>query len=281
MHRGEVEVVCGDALIALRLGGRNAHLGQRLAVGDEVEFDAARRALEQVLPRRTQLARLRPGTRGELQVVVANVDRLAIVASLAEPPFRSGLVDRFMLAAFAGGLEPFLVVNKLDLGAGRELPDEIAAYREIVPVLAVSAHSGTGLDELRARLRGARTVLAGHSGVGKSSLINALEPELQLETAALARHGRGRHTTTRARWIRLDADSIAIDTPGVREIASGSVDPELVMRVYPDAARFAAQCRFRDCAHAAEPGCALRDAVERGQLRAERLAGLRRLLEGD
>jgi len=280
VHRGACEVVCGDALVTLRLVGRNARLGQRLALGDEVQFDSERRTLEQVLPRRTQLARLRPGTRGEWQVWVANVDQLAIVASLTEPPFRAGLVDRFLMAALAGGLDPILVVNKIDLAGSDELPDEIAAYRDFVPLLAVSARSGAGLDALRARLRGVRTVLAGHSGVGKSSLINALEPELQLETGELARHGRGRHTTTRARWIRLEAATIAIDTPGVRELATGPVDPSLVMRVYPDVARFAQHCRFRDCAHAAEPGCAVREAVERGELRASRLEGLRRLLEG-
>jgi ribosome biogenesis GTPase len=275
VHRGECEVVQGDALRSLRL--RGSRPGPPLSVGDEVEFDAGRGVVERVLPRRTQLARLRPGTRGELQVVAANVDRLAIVASVAEPPFRAGLVDRFMLAAHAGGLEPLLVVNKLDLLGGAALPAEIAAYGEILPTLAVSALSGAGLLELRAALRGARSVLAGHSGVGKTSLLNALEPQLQLATGEV-RRGRGRHTTTRASWIRLDADSVVIDTPGVREIASGAVDRELLRRVYPDVERFAADCRFRDCAHAAEPGCAVRAAVERGALPAARLAALLRLL---
>jgi ribosome biogenesis GTPase len=278
VHRGECEVVHGDALLVLRLGGRNAHLGQTLAVGDEVEFDPERAALLAVLPRRTQLAKLRAGGRGELQVVAANVDRLAIVTAVAEPPFRSGLVDRFVLAAYAGGLEPLLVVNKIDLLAGAALPDEIAAYGEILPLFPVSARSGAGIAELRAALRGARTVLAGHSGVGKSSLMNALEPELRLATDELARHGRGRHTTARSVWIRLAPGSIAIDTPGVREIASGPVGRELVERVYPDVERFAQHCRFRDCAHAAEPGCAVRAAVERGELRASRVAGRARLL---
>jgi len=277
VHRGECQVVHDDALITLRLGGRNAHRDQRLAVGDDVEFDAARAVLLELLPRRTQLARLRPGARGELQVVAANVDQLAIIASVAEPPFRSGLVDRFMLAAYAGGLAPLLVINKLDLQEGAALPEEIAAYAELLPVLAVSARTGAGLAALRAALRGKRSVLAGHSGVGKTSLVNALEPELQLETAGLARGGRGRHTTTRSCWIRLEADSIAIDTPGVRELASGPVDPALVARVYPDVARFAADCRFRDCAHSGEPGCAVQAAVESGQLRAARLEGFRRL----
>jgi ribosome biogenesis GTPase len=278
VHRGECEVVHGDELIALRLGGRQAWRGEALAVGDEVELDPERRVLLGVRPRRTQLARLRPGKRRELQVVAANVDRLAIVSSVAEPPFRSGLVDRFMLAAHAGGLEPLLVVNKIDLLGDRSMPGEIAAYSGVLPVYPVSARSGAGLDALRAALRAGRTVLAGHSGVGKSSLINALEPELRLATAELARHGRGRHTTTRSIWIRLEPDAIVIDTPGVREIASGAVDPELVARVYPDVARFAADCRFRDCRHEAEPGCAVREAVKRGELRLERIAGLRRLL---
>jgi ribosome biogenesis GTPase len=211
-------------------------------------------------------------------VVAANVDQLAIVASVAEPPFRSGLVDRFMLAAHAGGLLPLLVINKLDLLPGAALPAEIAAYQELLPLHPVSARSGAGLDRLRAALRGKRSVLAGHSGVGKTSLVNALEPELQLETGELAAGGRGRHTTTRSSWIRLEADSIAIDTPGVRELASGPVDPELVLRVYPDLARFAADCRFRDCSHAAEPGCAVRAAVEGGRLGAARLEGWRRLV---
>jgi ribosome biogenesis GTPase len=275
VHRGECEIVHGDALRALRLGGR----GVALAVGDEVEFDPERGTLLRVLPRRTQLARLRPGRRGELQVVAANVDRVAIVASVVEPPFRSGLVDRFMLAAHAGGLEPLLVVNKIDLLGGSGLPEEVEAYREILPTHPVSARSGSGLDALRSALRGARTVLAGHSGVGKSSLINALEPDLQLATGELARHGRGRHTTARSVWVRLEPGSIAIDTPGVREIASGPVERALLERVYPDVARFAADCRFRDCAHAGEPGCAVRAAVESGALRAARVAGLARLLD--
>ena len=277
VHRGECEVVHGEALRTLKLIGRQAHRSQELVVGDEVRFDPERGVVLDVEPRRTRLARRRPRARHREHVIAANVDQLAIVAAVADPPFRSGAVDRFMLAAFAGGLRPLLVVNKIDLLEG-DLPAEIAAYRAVLPVLPVCALDGRGLGPLRAELAGARTVLAGHSGVGKSALLNALEPELRLETGAVARHGRGRHTTTRSLWIRLSADAVVIDTPGVREIASGAVDPELVDRVYPDVARLAAGCRFRDCAHEEEPDCAVRAAIEAGELSPDRLEARRRLL---
>jgi ribosome biogenesis GTPase len=122
-------------------------------------------------------------------------------------------------------------------------------------------------------------VLAGHSGVGKSSLVNALEPELRLETAEITKWDRGQHTTTRSLYVRLPGGAIAIDTPGVREIGTGPVDPALLSAVYPDLAGYAEECRFRDCRHASEPGCAVTAAVEAGKLPAARVASWRRLRE--
>ena len=195
VHRGECEVVHGDRVVPLKLIGRQAHRSQELAVGDEVRFDAERGVVLDVEPRRTRLARRRPRARHREHVIAANVDQLAIVTAVAEPPFRSGAVDRFMLAAFAGGLRPILVVNKIDLLDGAPLPDEIAAYASLLPLFPVCAVAPPrGLAELREALAGARTVFAGHSGVGKSSVLNALEPDLRLETGDVARHGRGRHT---------------------------------------------------------------------------------------
>ncbi len=278
VHRGECEVVHDDRLLSLKLIGRQAHRGQELVVGDEVRFDPEGLVVLDVEPRRTRLARRRPRARHREQVIAANIDQLAIVASVDEPPFRSGAVDRFMLAALAGGLRPLLVVNKLDLLETPDLPDAIAGYADVLPLHGVCAHSGAGLEGLRESLAGARTVLAGHSGVGKSSLLNALKPELRLETGDVARHGRGRHTTTRSVWMRLGPDTVVIDTPGVREIATGPVELELLDRVYPDIAERAGECRFRDCAHDREPGCAVGDAIESGTLRQARLEGYRRLL---
>ncbi|HTO51838.1 MAG TPA: ribosome small subunit-dependent GTPase A [Myxococcota bacterium] len=278
--RGAIEVVQGDRLQRLRLSGANAHRELALAVGDRVTFDPVRGALVDVLPRRTQLARLRTFGKPRPQVIAANVDRLAIVTSVANPPFKSGAVDRFLLAAHAGGLEAVLVVNKLDLlGAEAVLDEEIRAYEGIVPVFAVSAARGSGLETLRSALARSTTVFAGHSGVGKSSLLNALEPELRLETGEVsAKWDRGRHTTSRAAYLRLAGDAVVIDTPGVREIGTGPVDPDLLGLVYPDIALLAAGCRFRDCRHGAEPGCAVRLAVQEKRLRPARLASYQRLL---
>ena len=159
-----------------------------------------------------------------------------------------------------------------------ELPHEIAAYRDMLPVFLTSVTEQAGLEELRAALADSRTVLAGHSGVGKSSLLNALEPELRLETAALRAGARkGRHTTTHAVWLRLPGKAVVVDTPGVREIATGPVAPELLDEVYPDIARLAPDCRFRDCRHEREPDCAVLAAIERRELHPGRLLSFGRL----
>jgi ribosome biogenesis GTPase len=286
VFRGGCEVVHGDAVLELRLLGRHAQRELSLAVGDQVSFDAKKAIVLERLPRRTRLARRRPRSRrgarstGEEKVLAANMDRVAIVSSVDEPPFRPGIVDRFLVAAAAGGLDAVLVVNKIDLLRGAPLPESIHAYRDVVPLLTVSAHERSGLEELRVLLARSRTVLAGHSGVGKSSLLNALDPELSLETRAVRESdGRGRHTTTSARWIRLRDDAIVVDTPGIRELETGPLDPELLHSAYPDVARLAAGCRFRDCRHDAEPACAVREAARQGDLQPSRLENYRKLRE--
>jgi ribosome biogenesis GTPase len=285
VHRGGCEVVAGDRVCRLELVGRHAQHEVRLAVGDEVSFDEARGIVLEVAERRTQLSRLRPqaGRRQhdlrDPKLIAANMDRLAIVASVREPAFRSGIVDRFLLAAVSGGLEALLVVNKIDLLQGEELPEEIRAYERVLPVLPVSAAQGSGLDALRDALANSRTVFAGHSGVGKSSLLNALEPLLRLETGEVSgKTGKGRHTTTHAVWLELGDAAVAVDTPGIRELATGPVDPALLIEAYPDVLGPADQCRFRNCRHDREPDCAVRAAVERGEVSASRLANYRKLL---
>ncbi len=274
------DVVHGEQVTRIALGGKHAQQKTALAVGDSVRFDPARKVLLEVLPRRTVLARRRSFGQKREHVIAANADRLAIVASVASPPFRSGAVDRFLVAAHAGGLEALLVVNKLDLLApGEALPDEVRAYEAVIPVFAVSATSGAGLQRLRAALAHGTTVLAGHSGVGKSSLINALEPELRLETGELNKRERGAHTTSASTWLRIAGGAVVIDTPGVREIGTGPVDRDLLGPVYPEIARASVDCRFRDCEHRREPDCAVRAAVDAGSISAARLANFHRLLD--
>jgi ribosome biogenesis GTPase len=282
--RGGCEVVTAHGLRELRLTGRHAHEDLRLAVGDEITFDPAGGTVLERGPRRTRLARCRPlGRRREVkssdeQVIAVNMDRLAIVVAVKAPPFRAGAVDRFMLAAAAGGLEAILVVNKIDLLEGGPLPRDIAEYEGQMPVYRVCAHGGAGIPELRAALVRSRTVLAGHSGVGKSSLLNALAPGAALQTGDLRkRDQRGSHTTSRAHWIEIDEQAVIVDTPGVREIASGPIDPELLSEVFPDIRELAQGCRFGDCHHGREPQCAVRDALEQGELAPARLARYGRL----
>ncbi len=285
VYRGGCEVVEGKRVRELRLVGRHAQGDVRLAVGDEVSFDAEKGIVLEVAERRTELSRLRPqaGRRrhdpSERKLIAANMDRLAIVSSVREPPFRSGLVDRFLLAAVAGGLDAILIVNKIDLLGGDPLPEEILAYEQVLPVLPVSASERLGLDALREHLAGVRSVFAGHSGVGKSSLLNALEPLLRLETGELSRKsGKGRHITTHAVWLELGDRAVAVDTPGIRELATGPVDPELLDCAYPDVLAPAGDCRFRDCRHLREPDCAVRAAVECGEVSEVRLRGYHKLL---
>jgi len=275
VYRGGCEAVYDDRVHDLRLIGRHAHAELALAVGDRVSFDAERAVVIEALPRRTELARIR-GRDQRRHVIAANMDRLAIVTSLASPAFRPRLVDRFLLAAAAGGLESVLIVNKIDLAP---VPEEAAVYRDVVKTFEVSAETGAGLAPLLHHLADSSTVLAGHSGVGKSSLLNALEPELRLETGTLTSSGKGRHTTTRSIWLRLPGNAVVVDTPGIKEVASGPVDPRLLEEVYPDLASHAEQCRFADCRHDREPECAVRAAVEAGELPALRVESYRKLLD--
>ncbi len=275
-----VDVVHGEEVTRLTLGGKHLQRETALAVGDSVSFDTIRKVVLELLPRRTVLARHKSFGKQREQVLAANADRLAIVASVSSPPFRSGAVDRFLVAAHAGGLEAILVVNKLDLLApGEPLPDEIRAYETVIELFPVAAKTGVGIEPLRARLANSTTVLSGHSGVGKSSLINALEPELRLETGEVSKWDRGAHTTSASTWLRLPGGAVVIDTPGVREIGTGPVDRDLLGPVYPEFARLSVDCRFRDCEHKSEPKCAVRAAVESGGVSAARLANFHRLLD--
>jgi len=286
VFRGGCAVVFDEQIHELTLTGSSAVQALVLAVGDEVTFDPDRGVVESQAPRRTELARLRPQagrqrrTGGAKKVLAANMDAVAIVMSVVDPPFRSGAVDRFWLAAVEGGLEAILIVNKVDRVGQGELPDIVEAYKSVLPVFETSAKGGQGLAELAQGLRGKRTVFAGHSGVGKSSLLNSLQPELRLATGEVSsKTGKGRHTTTAAQWLRLPGGAIVVDTPGVREIATGSLDEDALEQVYPDIEALAHECRFRDCRHDTEPDCAVANAVAEGSLHPGRLESFAKLRE--
>lgn len=260
-----------------------------LAVGDEVQFVASHDAVRivAVAPRRTWLARPDPGNPHRRLVLAANIDVAVVVVAAADPPLRPGLVDRFLLALADGGVAPLVVVNKIDLVRGPDAVRALAAmllpYGELgVPVLRCTATTGEGIDALRVAIAGRACVFVGHSGVGKSALLNALDPGGRRPTGAVSEHhGRGRHTTTASRLWRLGDGTRVVDTPGVRAFGVGELDPAVVRSGFGDLAAFAVACRFRDCSHRAEPDCAVRTAVDSGSLSGARYRSYLRILAND
>ncbi len=254
------------------------------AVGDVVGFDPelpVDRALACVRERRTTLSRPDPFDPTLERVIAANVDVAVLVVAPSEGVLRTGLIDRMLIAVQRGGVTPVLVVNKRDLlGDVQAAETALAPYRDLgVEPLLSAATLGDGLAPLRERLRGRTCVFVGHSGVGKSSLLNALWPEAAQETAAVrARDGRGRHTTTASRLVDLPGDTRLIDTPGIRSFGLWQVDGDALRGWFNDFDEAAAGCRFRDCRHDAEPGCAVREAAESGDLAPARYATYLRIL---
>lgn len=231
-------------------------------------------------PRRTRLSRPGPDARNHLDIVVAaNLDTLVIVASVDRPRFHPRFVDRFLVAAQIGGVVPAIFLNKCDLDV--EEPD-LSTYRRLgVPVMRGSAESGEGMDELRQFLTGKWSAFAGNSGVGKSSLVRSLLPGAVAEVGEVrSKDGRGRHTTTRAQVYRLSDDTRIVDTPGIRELAMHRLSPREVQLYFTEFDAYFGTCRFNDCMHDHEPGCAVAKAVEDGAIHPDRYASYLRILEG-
>jgi ribosome small subunit-dependent GTPase A len=205
-----------------------------------------------IAPRRTILSRTDPANARRDRIIAANLDLLVIVVSIANPPFRPGLVDRYIIAAARAGIQPILCINKIDLCPGA-CPPGIHQ----IPTVRCSTSTGQGIDELRDLLAGNLSVLAGHSGVGKSSLLNALASEDHARTGDVsAETGKGRQTTTAARLYQLRNGARIIDTPGIREFGLGRLTIDEIREAFPE---FREQnCRFSDCTHRDEPDCAVR-----------------------
>jgi ribosome biogenesis GTPase len=257
-----------------------------LAVGDRVRVRPAGEregAVEEVLPRTSVLSRPEPdrGRRRNVlrqHILAANVDRVAVVASAADPAFDTGLVDRVLTVAEWSKIPAIVVVNKADL-VPRE-PEEIAVYRGLgYDVFATSVVTGRGIDDLRRALVGRTSVVTGHSGVGKSSLLNAVEPGLGLAVGRLNEvTGRGRQTTAAAVLVPLSGGGAVIDTPGVREFGLYNVPPKELTWLFRDLREVAPRCRFGDCLHRGDPGCAVPAAVAAGSVAPWRYASYLRLL---
>jgi ribosome biogenesis GTPase len=248
------------------------------AIGDRVLFSPDRHRIEEVLPRRTVLSRTDPGNPHLERVIAANVDVVVNVVSLKSPPLRPGLIDRYLIATTKSGAEPLVCVNKIDL---LESDDDLAPVRPYqdngISVIPCSASTGEGVDRLSESLAGRLCVFAGHSGVGKSSLLNALDPSLDLTTGAVsAGNERGRHTTTSSALYHLPNGAVVIDTPGIREFGLWDVTADDLRLYYREFTAY--PCAFADCSHSHEPDCGVKSAVESGKIARARYEGYRRIL---
>ena len=261
--------------------------GMKLAVGDRVRVEQDERgevwAITEILPRRSRLARRAPGGGHGERVLAANVDQVVVVFAAARPDPHPRMLDRFLVIAEANDLAARIVINKVDLTGEADAQARFAAYERMgYPVHYTSAKQQLGLGALRDSLAGRVSVLTGPSGVGKSSLMNALFPGLDLRVGEISESvNKGRHTTvgSHAHPLPAEGGGFLIDTPGLREVGLWSLPIERLDRCFPEFREFLEQCRFADCAHVSEPECAIRKALEDGRISAERYDSYLRLRE--
>jgi ribosome biogenesis GTPase len=271
-----------DAIVPPHIAMRQT---SALAVGDRVDLvqDGEMWRVEAVLPRRSVLARPDPLNRHMQRLIAANIDVVVHVAAIKAPPLKPRLIDRFLIAIQRGGALPVICVNKVDLvdEAHREAElHKLDLYAAIgVPVIPCSTRTGEGLDDLRLQVEGRTSALVGHSGVGKSSILNALDERLMLATRAVQRHGTGRHTTTRSTLYDFGGGTYLIDTPGIREFGLWDLDRESLRDYFPELQTESESCRFTDCSHVHEPDCDVKRRVDAGQLSRARYETYVRLYE--
>lgn len=286
--RRAIRVDVAGATYRCSLRGKFREHGPTLpiVVGDRVEIaalDDREGVVEDVLPRTSELTRVTAG--GKVVSVAANMEQVLLVLSACEPPPRWSLVDRVFVAAGRHELSAAVVVNKWDrvaddLKAVQNVQEKLALYERLgYETFLVSAVTGIGLDSLRDWLTDRLTVLTGHSGVGKSTLLNALDTDLELVTGSVSEYsGKGRHTTTAVTLYPMPFAGYVADTPGFREFALSGIHPSEIGHFFPEFVPHLAECKYKNCLHREEPSCAVRRAVATGEVSKRRYNSYLRIL---
>jgi ribosome biogenesis GTPase len=254
-----------------------------LATGDRIHYEAGdggHAVIDKVATRHGILTRQ---TRHQEKLIAVNIDKVLIVCA-AKPALKTGLIDRYLVACELADLAATIVFNKTDLLNSAKLKavkETLALYSDIgYPVQYVSAKTGEGIEDLRNMLMDSISVLVGHSAVGKSSLIKALLPTTNPRIGQVSKTtNKGQHTTTHTELYQLNDDSMIIDSPGIREFGLKSVDAQQLAQGFREFTPFVERCKFRDCTHTREPGCAIQQAIAEGKIRAERVESYRVILE--
>ncbi len=253
-----------------------------IAVGDRVIFDLEKKHegeaaanIVDIIPRENYMIRRSPRKTAHSHIVASNLDLAVLLFTIKEPRTSRGFLDRYLLAAEAFGIKSAILINKIDLLSGKDLQklEEIElSYNAIgYQVISFSIKTGEGLENVKGVFEGKTTLISGHSGSGKSSLINYLNPELELRTAEISKFSnKGKHTTTFATMYDLDGATRIIDTPGIKEFGIEDLEAYEVSMFFPDIKEFAADCRFNTCSHVHEPGCAVIQALENAQIDPDR-----------
>jgi len=266
-------VIIGSDTVHCRLSGRirqaDSAVSSSVVVGDVVVVAIAKDGqgiIQKVLPRHNELGRLRE-LKSE-QILAANVDQALLIFAAAKPHLNFDKIDRLLVTALSEGIPPILCINKMDL-ATPETVSKLSLYEQLpIELLLTSAITGEGLSKLSDCLEGKTTILWGASGVGKSTLLNLLWPELNLRVKAVSEGtGMGTHTTSAVQMFQCSPDTWVMDTPGWRHYRNPrSVSQEAINRVFQEVAQYASQCRFSDCRHQGEPGCAVQAALKDGKI---------------
>jgi len=276
----EYEVACGGAAVRCTLRGKLYGEGRIPLVGDRVRFrdvGVAQGVIEAIEPRRNVLSRASGGRR---HLYCANVDTVVIVCAAQAPPIRPALIDRLLITARSEGLDAVICLNKIDLDPEGEVVRMLGLYRELeYEVFFTSALTSAGVRELGERISKRVSVLFGHSGVGKTSLLRLLVPGFEGRTSSVTKRARGRHATTEVSLVGLKEGGFVIDTPGFREFTVWGVALEDIGSYYPEFLPFAGRCKYNDCLHLDEPECAVRDAVQAGHISELRYGNYVRLIE--